>query len=147
MASPKTIARLEAQILRRIAHCLQFELSDPRAGFITVTRVELSKDIATAKVCYSVLGGDGDERLAGAMLERASGFVQRQVAGVLRTRTVPRLTWSFDETIREAARMDLLIKEARERDRQISGSEDGPPPPLEGPGAAAEPDAGPDSGH
>ena len=59
MASPKTIARLEAQILRRIAHCLQFELSDPRAGFITVTRVELSKDINTARVSYSVLGGEG----------------------------------------------------------------------------------------
>ena len=145
MASPKTIARLEAQILRRIAHCLQFELSDPRAGFITVTRVELSTDISTARVFYSVLGGDGDERLAAAMLERASGFVQRQVASVLRTRTVPRLTWSFDATIREAAHMDLLIKEARERDRQISGSEDGPPTPLEDPGATAEPDPGSDA--
>lgn len=139
MASPKTIARLEAQILRRIAHCLQFELSDPRAGFITVTRVELSKDISAANVCYSVLGSDGDERLAAIMLERASGFVQRQVASILRTRIVPRLNWSFDPTIREAARIDLLIREARERDRQISPNED--LDPEQGPGAVADPDA------
>jgi len=133
MASPKTIARLEAQIQRRVAHCLQFELADPRAGFITVTRVELSRDISSAKIFYSVLGEAGDERMAASMLERASSFVQRQVASVLRTRTVPHLTWNFDATVRDAARIDLLIREARARDREISGdqaadaaSEDGP---------------------
>jgi ribosome-binding factor A len=123
MASPKTIARLEAQIQRRVAHCLQFELADPRAGFITVTRVELSRDISGAKVFYSVLGEAGDERMAAMMLEQASSFVQRQVASVLRTRTVPRLTWYFDASVRDAARIDLLIREARARDHEIGGDQ------------------------
>ncbi len=120
MASPKTVARLEAQIQRRVAHCLQFEVADPRAGFVTVTRVELSKDLQNAKVFYSVLGEDEELRSTARMLDQACGFVQRQVAGILRTRTVPRLSWHFDESIREAARLDRLIREARERDRRIA---------------------------
>lgn len=123
MANPKTVARLQAQIQRRVAHCLQFELADPRAGFLTVTRVELTQDLASAKVFYSVLGEDADVRLSGKMLEQATGFIQRQVARVLRTRTVPRLSWEFDASIREAARMDQLIRAARERDREIGGDE------------------------
>lgn len=132
MASPKTIARLEARIQRRVAHCLQFELADPRAGFLTVTRVELSRDLGTAKVFYSVLGDDGDERLAAQVLEQARGFVQRQVARVLETRTVPRIAWEFDPSVREAARLDALIRQARERDEAIrneSGDEEPPEEP------------------
>ena len=55
------------------------------------------------------------------MLEQAGGFIQRQVASILRTRTTPRLRWVFDESIMEAARLDLLIREARDRDRAIRG--------------------------
>ena len=125
MANPKTVARLQAQIQRRVAHCLQFELADPRAGFLTVTRVELTQDLASAKIFYSVLGEDVDVRLSQKMLEQANGFIQRQVAGILRTRTVPRLSWEFDESIREAARLGQLIQDARERDREIGGDDAG----------------------
>lgn len=128
MASPRTIARLEAQIQRRVAHCLQFELADPRASFITVTGVELSKDLAHAKVFYSVLGEASERSKVDHLLERASGFVQRKLGGVLRTRTVPRLRWVYDESVAEAARMDQLIREARERDRRIRGEAQGDPP-------------------
>ncbi len=126
MASPKTIARLEAQIQRRVAHCLTFELSDPRVGFMTVTRVKLSNDLSTAKIFYSVLGDESAERMAGDVLESAQGFVREKVARILRTRTVPSLVWVFDDSVREAARMDNVIREARERDRAIRGEAEPP---------------------
>ncbi len=119
MANPRTIARLEAQILRRAAHCIQFELADPRAGFITLTRVELSNDLTSARIYYSVLGDEGERTKAESLFEQAGGFIQRQVARVLHTRTVPHLKWIFDETIVRAAEMDLLIRRARERDEAI----------------------------
>lgn len=142
MASPKTIARLEGQIQRRVAHCLQFELADPRAGFITVTRVELATDLATARVFYSVLGEDVEERKSQAMLEEAGGFIRRQVASILRTRTVPQLLWKFDDSIREAARLDALIQDARRRDRNISSDpeeDDAPEDASPGEGGADTP--------
>lgn len=124
MASPKTIARLQAQIQRRAAYCLQFEVADPRASFITITRVELSKDLSSAKVFYSVLGDEGDKSRAAHMLAHAGGFVQRQVARVLKTRIVPRLRWVYDDSLVEAARLDRLIRDARERDREINPGAD-----------------------
>ena len=133
MANPRTIARLEAQILRRAAHCLQFEVSDPRATFITLTGVELSKDLANAKVSYSVLGDETERSKAEHMLESATGFIQRQVASILSTRVTPRLRFVYDASLEEAARLDLLIREARDRDREINPDGDGSPDASAGP--------------
>ena len=142
MANPRTLARIEAQILRRAAHCLQFELNDPRAGFVTLTRVELTKDMSIAKMHYSVLGDEADLRRVEQMLEHASGYIQRQVASVLHLRRVPHLRWYYDDSVAEAARLDALIREARERDRSINPAlkddEDPAFPPAPEPGSVQE---------
>ena len=126
MANPRIIARLEARILERAAHCLEFEIADPRSSFITITRVELVKDLTNGKIFYSVLGDASDRSKAAHMLASAAGFIQRKVARVLQLRRVPHLVWKYDESIAEAARMDGVIKKALERDRQIQ--EQGKPP-------------------
>jgi len=120
MASPRTLARLEARILQRAAHCLEFEVADPRASFITLTSVKLARDLSTAKVSYSVLGTQADRSRTQHMLEDASGFIQRQVAKVLKTRRMPRLTWAFDDSIEYAAEIDRKIKQAMKVDREIN---------------------------
>jgi len=120
MANPRTIARLQERIKERAAYCLQFELNDPRASFLTITRVELAHDFSHAKVFYSVLGDDADRKLTARMLQSAGGFIQRQVARVLETRRVPHLSWIFDGSTQQAAELDRLIREARERDRAIN---------------------------
>ena len=116
MASQKTIHRIEAQIQRRVAHCLQFEMSDPRSGFVTVTGVELTSDLSLAKIRYSVLGDESDRSKTEHMLRDATGFVRRQLGRVLETRTIPRLEWEYDPSIAEAARISRLIDEARAKD-------------------------------
>ena len=121
MANPRTVARLQARILERAAYCLQFELSDPRASFVTVTKVELSPDIKHGKIFWSHYGTPAERRQAEKMLEHAAGFIQRQVARVLETRTVPHLRWVYDQSIEHAAEMDQLIREARKRDEKIRG--------------------------
>jgi ribosome-binding factor A len=126
MANPRTIAKLEARIHERAAHALEFEVRDPRNVLITITRVELSKDLSHAKVFYSVLGGKAERSKAEHMLSSAGGFIQRQVARVLETRKVPHLHWIFDETIEQAQELDSAIKKALERDRIIAQT--GKPP-------------------
>jgi ribosome-binding factor A len=119
LANARTIARLEARILERAAYCLEFEVKDPRVTFVTITRVELAKDLSVARVFYSVLGSSADKSRAAHMLKSASGFVQRKVGRVLKLRRVPRLMWIFDESIERAANLDRLIKTALDRDRKI----------------------------
>jgi ribosome-binding factor A len=120
MTNPRTIARLEARIHERAAYCLQFEINDPRAGFITILRVELSSDVSFGKIFYSVLGDDSDRSKAAHMLEGARGYIQRQIARVLEMRRIPHLTWVYDDSIEKAADLDLLIREARLRDKSIN---------------------------
>jgi ribosome-binding factor A len=120
VANPRTIARLEARIKERAAYCLQFEVKDPRAGFITITRVELSSDITSGKIHYSVMGGESEKSKAQHMLEHAAGFIQRQVASVLQVRRMPRLSWFYDDSVERAADLAKLIHEARTRDMDIN---------------------------
>jgi ribosome-binding factor A len=120
MANPRSLARITARIHERVAHCLTFELKDPRAGFITVTRVELAPDVSSAKIYYSVLGSEGDRSKVQHMLQQASGFVRKKVARVLETRRVPQLVWRYDDSIENAAQVNRAIHEALERDRAIN---------------------------
>lgn len=120
MANPRTIARLQERIRERAAYCLQFELNDPRAGFITITKVELTADLSIAKIHYSVLGNESDRTKAAHMLEHASGFIQRQVGRVLELRRLPTLRWIYDASAEEAADIARIIDEARQRDKQIN---------------------------
>jgi len=122
MTNPRTIARLASRIQERAAYCLQFEIRDPRATFVTITRVELSNDLGIATIHYSVLGDEGDRSKAAHMLDHAVGYVQRQVARVLHIRRVPNLRFAYDDSIEHAAAMDRLIREARDRDRRIDST-------------------------
>ena len=120
MANPRSKAKIEARILERIAYCVEFELSDPRSSFITITRVEVSNDLSTAKVYYSVLGGDSEKSRVAHMLERASGFVRSQVGRVLKTRHIPRLRWYYDDSIEYAADVEQKIVDALRKDREVN---------------------------
>lgn len=119
MAHPRTIARLEARIQQRAAHCLEFEISDPRAEFITITKVELATDLSSGKIFYSLLGTESDRNKVARMLEDAGGYIQRKVASVLRVRRMPRLNWHYDDSVEYAAEMDEKIAAALKRDRKI----------------------------
>lgn len=129
MANPRTKARIEARIHERAAIVLQTEVSDPRAGFITVTRVEMSTDLTSGKIFYTVLGSEGDKNKVARMLDDASGYLQRQIAPALKLRRTPHLRWIFDDSLEYSLEMDRKIHEALERDRAIA--------------AGARPDAAP----
>ena len=88
-------------------------------GTATLTRCELSNDLAHARIFFTVLGGSTDCRTTERALDSATGFVQWQVGRVLRTRKIPRIRWVFDEAVEYSDQMDRAIREAIERDRTI----------------------------
>ena len=89
-------------------------LKDPRIGFVTVTGVETSPDLRSARVYVSVLGDE--ERRAAALegLRSSRGFLQAQLAAELRMKRTPTLEFAYDDTVDRAARIGGLIdREAR----------------------------------
>ena len=120
MANPRTVARVAARIRQRIAHCLQFEINDPRASSITITEVQLSADLRNATVLYSLIE-DKHRSKTEHMLEGATGFIRKQLGRVLETRVIPELRWKFDDSLAKASAMESLIKDAVKRDEEIRG--------------------------
>lgn len=87
------------------------ELHDPGVGFVTVTRVQVSADLQHARVFYTSLGDQAARTNTARALERAAGFMRRQIGQRLRLRRVPELLFAFDESIGHQDRVAQLLKE------------------------------------
>ena len=105
--------RVADQIQRELAEVIRTELRDPRVGvMVTLTGVEMSPDGSHAKVFFTVLGAPSDARDAGEGLQSAAGFLRKELAHRLSTRTVPELHFAFDESVERGVRLSRLIDEA-----------------------------------
>jgi ribosome-binding factor A len=110
--------RLAEQIQRDLAQLIRLEVKDPRVGLVTVTDVEVSRDLSHAKVFVTALAGEQAALESIAALTRASGFLRRRLAQALKTRTVPELHFVYDESVERGARLSRLIDEAVQPARQ-----------------------------
>jgi ribosome-binding factor A len=108
--------RLADQIRGEVAEMIEGELKDPRIGFVTVTRVDLSPDFAHARVQISVLGDEETRKATLAGLRSAAGYVRHEVTQRLRLRRAPEVTFVLDRGLEEAARIEELLGKIRERD-------------------------------
>lgn len=111
--------RVAEQIRRELADLLQFEVKDPRVGRITVTEVEVSGDMAHAKVYYSAPPAEHNAELQKG-LEKSAGFLRGQLAKRMMLRTVPQLHFLYDASIDHGMRLSRLIDEALSPDQRSS---------------------------
>ena len=101
--------RLADRIRGEVAGMIGGELKDPRIGFTTVTRVELSHDLHHARVWVSVLGDEAARQRTLEGLASAVGYVRREVCHRLRLHRVPDLIFVLDRSPEEASRMEALL--------------------------------------
>jgi ribosome-binding factor A len=101
------------------------EVKDPEVGFISLSDVEVSRDLAHAKVFVTVFESDK----AGASLKalkRAAGYLRRRLGQEMRIRSVPELHFHHDASVETGERMDNLIEAAVASDREhANGDEQG----------------------
>jgi ribosome-binding factor A len=104
--------RVAEQIRRDVSDLIRLELKDPRVGMISLTKVEVSADYAHAKVFFSTL--DGNERLPEILegLEKASGFLRRELGKRISLHMTPRLHFIFDASLERGAELSELIRQA-----------------------------------
>ncbi|HEV2494971.1 MAG TPA: 30S ribosome-binding factor RbfA [Terriglobia bacterium] len=105
--------RLADQIRTEVARLITEDLKDPRIGFATVTRVELSADLGHARVLVSVLGDEEARRNTLAGLESATGFLRREVTHRLRLRRAPEVVFVIDRGPEDAARIEGLLEKLK----------------------------------
>jgi len=102
------------------------EVHDPGIGFVTLTRVQVSPDIQLARVFYTVLGDDKARAGSAKALHRASPFLRRQIGARLRLKRVPELTFQYDEAVAGQDRIERLLNEIHEADRERGGPSGSP---------------------
>ncbi len=101
--------RVAEQMQREIADLLMFEVKDPRIGMVTITAVEVTGDMAHAKIFYTA-AKQSDSLQKG--LEKSAGFLRTQLGRRMLLRTVPQLHFVYDASIDNGMKMSKLIDEA-----------------------------------
>lgn len=94
--------RLAQELQHEIALILQREVQDPRVGFVTVTRMELSRDLSHGKVFYSCLGSLADRALTHEALANAGPYIHSLIKKRFRLKKIPILQFLFDPSIEGA---------------------------------------------
>lgn len=105
----RRVHRLSEQILREVSEILHREVKDPRLGFITVSRVDLSDDFSVAKVLVSVMGSDEERIAAMKGLRSSAPFVRSQLGRRLRVRIVPEVVFAEDRNLDHAYRIQEIL--------------------------------------
>jgi ribosome-binding factor A len=93
-----------------IGSAIATELEDPRIGFVTVTSVETSPDLRSARVHVSVLGGEAERDATLAGLSSSHGVLQARIAREMRLKRTPTLSFHYDEAPERGARIWRLLE-------------------------------------
>ncbi|MEH8139224.1 30S ribosome-binding factor RbfA [Aeromonas veronii] len=118
--------RVGQQIQREIALILQREVKDPRIGMVTVSDVEVSRDLNYAKIYVTFLQLENDaERIKEGLqaLTEAAGYIRSLLGSAMRLRVVPELRFYYDQTLVEGMRLsNLVTNTVREDKRRMAES-------------------------
>jgi len=120
--------RVAGQLRRDLARLIQQEIKDPEVGFVSVSDVEVTRDLSHAKVFVTVFDPDKAKTSLRA-LRRAAAFLRRCLGRELRMRHVPELHFLHDDSVEQGSHIDQLIAKALDADKgnnedTLAGSEE-----------------------
>jgi ribosome-binding factor A len=116
--------RVQEAIREEVAKIVQQELKDPRLGFITITKVELTRDLRFARIYFSVLGDPKDKQRALHGLNNSKGYIKGHLADRVKLKFMPDIAFKIDNSFEYTKHIyDLLEKLKKERKEDGSGSE------------------------
>jgi len=108
------IEKVNQQVKREIGKILQREVADPRLQFVTITKVDVSRDLRNAKIYFSILGGEDQKQAAQHGLEGARGMIRKLLGQNLSMRFTPELFFVYDQSVEMSAHIEETLKEIRD---------------------------------
>lgn len=114
-----------AEAIRREASIIiHDELKDPRVGFVTIGRVDLSSDLRNATIFFSVLGSEGERKKTKEALDSALGFIRREISHRIRLKFAPEIIFKEDRSSEYSNRIEEVLEEIKhtnepKKDRRI----------------------------
>src|SRR3989338_83330 len=99
VVSTQRAGRVQEALRQEISRIVQNEIKDPRLGFITITKVDLTKDLRYARVFFSVLGEEKGKLLALKGLDSAKGYIKNLISHRIKLRFMPEIEFKIDESL------------------------------------------------
>ncbi|HLI09807.1 MAG TPA: 30S ribosome-binding factor RbfA [Ktedonobacteraceae bacterium] len=118
MPNPHRQEKLGELIAVEISDLLRTRVKDPRVGFASITRVEVSGDFRHAKIFISVMGSPEERQETMKALKHASGFLRHELASRLTLRYMPELAFRLDTSIEKGAHVLNLIRQVELEEQQ-----------------------------
>lgn len=113
----RRLEKLSEEIKREISHILRNEIKDPRiSSMVSVTAVEVSRDLSHAKIYISLLGSEREKEKTLEGLQRARGFIRKELGRRVRMRIVPEITFTIDKSIEYGAYISELLEKVKEKE-------------------------------
>jgi ribosome-binding factor A len=118
--------RVADYLQRELAELIQHEVRDPRVGMVSITGVDVSRDLGHAKVYYTAMGSESSEDASKSTeaLNKAAGFLRSQLSRSSTMRSVPQLRFYFDSSVGRGRALEDLIKRAANADRELGLRDD-----------------------
>ena len=115
-----------------LARLLQTSVRDPRVQQVNLTGVEVSRDLSHARVFFTLMSdvSDAEQSEISGVLSKVSGFLRSELAKASSMRTVPRISFRFDESVGRGRDMESLLREVRRADAKFQAESDAESDPL-----------------
>ncbi len=134
--------RVAEAIREEVAGFLADGVKDPRVrGLVTVTGVDVTRDLRSARVFVSIMGTDVEREETLAGLTAVAAHLRGRLGRALRLRVAPELSFRTDQTVAQAARIETLLEQIRQERESRDGGEDADAAPPDGAPADAAGDA------
>jgi len=106
--------RVGEQIHKEVTRLLMCNIKDPRVAPVTLTGVQMSRDISSAKIYFTVHGDSAERKEAEKGLKSAAPYIRRELGKIMKLRFVPNLYFKFDESIDYGQKIDALLYQVRD---------------------------------
>ncbi len=110
--------RVQEFLRQEISDILMRDIKDPRLGFVTVTGVEVTKDLRHAKVFVSIMGDEAAKEQSLMILQRASGHIRSEVAHRSTMKTTPQLSFRTDTAVEQGSRIFEILQQVKRKDEE-----------------------------
>lgn len=101
---------------KEICDIIEKDLTDPRLDFVTITGVEISEDISSAKVYFTTLGGADEEEKALKSLNQAKGYIRAEIGKRVRLKVLPNLSFLIDDLVKMEMRISDILREIKKEE-------------------------------
>lgn len=109
--------RINEEIKKGVSSIIQNKIKDPRlAGLISVTRVDVTRDLSHAKVFVSVFGSNEEKKMSFQILKSSAGFIRSELGKSLRMRYVPQILIQEDEGLQHGMNIDDILRKIKDKE-------------------------------